>query len=117
MRQAVLANVERLYPELKTRIDLRNIAVARKPGAATLDFNRSFTGLSSLAKRDVSHGHGILVVKVKVATLDKLAKGRPAFVKIDAEGAECDALCGASGVLRNPPLISYLRRCGTSSQT
>lgn len=107
MCKAVLDNVDNIYPELKTRIDLRNVAVSRKPGNATFYFDRSFTGLSSLAKRDISQGHDIEAVKVKVTTLDKLVKDRPAFVKIDIEGAEYDALCGASRMLRTHPLIAF----------
>jgi hypothetical protein len=69
--------------------------------------DRSSTGLSSLAKRDVSQGHDVEAVTVKVTTLDKLVKGRPAFMKIDTEGAEYDALCGASKILRNGPLVAF----------
>lgn len=41
MRQAMLGLVERLYPKLKTRIDVHNVAVAGKPDTANLNFDRS----------------------------------------------------------------------------
>lgn len=71
-----------------------------------MSFDRSFTGLSSLAKWDVTQGHDVKAVTVKVTRRDKLVKGRPAFVKIDVEGAEDDGPCGATRMLRSHPLIA-----------
>lgn len=41
-----------------------------------------------MAKRDVMQGHDVKAVTGKVTTLDKLAKDRPAFVKINIQGGE-----------------------------
>ncbi|HVK82294.1 MAG TPA: FkbM family methyltransferase, partial [Verrucomicrobiae bacterium] len=100
-------NIDRLYPDLKKRVKLHNVAVSREPGVATFYFDKSATGLSSLAKREWSNGHEVEEMTVKVTTLDKLVKDRPDFVKIDIEGAEYDALCGAKKILKARPLIAF----------
>lgn len=105
--ETLLQNIRTIYPELETRIALKNVAVSSKPGMASFYLDKSYSGLSSLVERDVTHGHEIETTVVKVSTLNKLVKGRPAFIKIDIEGAEYDALRGAKKLLRRRPLMAF----------
>lgn len=102
-----LGNVAIHHRHLVDRIEPHNVAVSREAGEATFYWDHSSTGLSSLAKRDVSNGHEVEPTKVNVVTLDSLVSDPVQFIKIDIEGAEYDALCGATRLLESKPLIAF----------
>lgn len=102
-----LGNIVQYHPRLVDRIEILNVAVSNEPGTAQFYFDKSFTGLSSLARRDVSEGHEIEPTIVKLDTLDNLISEPVRFIKIDIEGAEYHALRGAGKLLQSKPLIAF----------
>jgi FkbM family methyltransferase len=85
-----------LDERIAERIDVRRQAVAARTGSVRFDA----TGTGSAAA-----GHGASEVDA-VALDDALREEALAFVKMDTEGSELDALRGAAGLLRvhQPPL-------------
>lgn len=79
-------------------VEVREIALAKEPGTATLAFNPREGGYGTLTPA----GDRERAIEVSVATLDGLVAGGlapPSFMKIDVEGLECDVLEGARATL------------------
>jgi FkbM family methyltransferase len=100
--RALLARNVALNPDVKPPI-VEPLAVAGQDGTVVL-FSGAGSAQSSIARSAASAGGGRAVteVTVGVTTLDRYLRERaltPAWVKIDAEGAEIRILRGARGVL------------------
>lgn len=101
------ANFERLRHNVALNgflhVECHEVAVADAPGRATLQLGRAATQgrLTALPGTPASVGSG--EVEVGVTTLDAVVAGGhppPDIIKMDIEGAEVEALRGASTVLR-----------------
>jgi FkbM family methyltransferase len=100
-----ISGYDRLY-----NLHLYNVAVSDHEGSATFCFVRDQPGLSSLADREVASVYQRDYYTVPVTTIDKVLVDFPrrvAFAKIDIEGAEYNALCGANRLLKSdrPPIV------------
>ncbi len=87
--------------DVTARVELHRVGVGRAAGRARMGGAEATTGLGYIVE-----GEG----DIPVTTLDALAgdrAGRIAFLKIDIEGGEADALAGAGAILAadSPPLI------------
>jgi FkbM family methyltransferase len=96
-------------------VTLVRSAIGRAPGAAEMSLNLDNPTISTLSKDFIAASHGTAAwqgeawpvsVEVPVTTLDALieAHGKPAFVKVDIEGFELEAL---SGLSQPVPALSF----------
>jgi FkbM family methyltransferase len=103
--QPALYRALRLLYRPDAGVTLVRAAVGRAPGRATMRINTANPTISTLseafieASRDAPRWQGEawpVSAEVEVMTLDALiaAHGRPAFVKLDIEGFEAEALAG-----------------------
>jgi FkbM family methyltransferase len=100
-----LANKYRDHPN----VEIRNTALADKPGRSGFLVLHKSLGMSGFKQRVGSGDQGAEEIKVEVDTLDRQASGlaRLDYIKIDIEGAEVSCLRGArETVKRCRPLIS-----------
>lgn len=86
-------------------LDLHEVALSDRPGRARFTVFEPGSGLASFTPED----GGGKSVDVAVTTLDALTQdldGDVAVVKLDIEGAEAKALCGAAGLIaRDAPVF------------
>lgn len=113
---------------LKTRVanpslqlDIATAAVSDRRGSAVLNIasgGRAANALSAFAGERTGFGSADAAVIVPTLTLDDLLEfSRPAFVKIDIEGAEVAALTGAARLLSEVrPTMVVEVECGHPSR-
>jgi FkbM family methyltransferase len=105
--QHAMAGVLRLLYGLSSAVAIEEVAVGREQGTARMLINADNPTVSSVSRAfvDAARGapgwesqHWTKSLEVTVTTLDALiAKhGRPAFIKLDVEGYEAEALEGMS---------------------
>jgi len=103
-----LANVARLEAGIKLN-DARNVTVHKCAITAERGSRKLYSHNASNMWTLVPELGGALSVDVQCRALDELSRdlGRPDVIKIDVEGAECDALRGGSELLtqHRPKLI------------
>jgi FkbM family methyltransferase len=102
-------------------VELREVALAERPGRLEMQMFEPGSGFSSFAPADASRAR---TVEVEVTTLDRVAGGlleRTRLVKLDVEGAELRALQGAGALIERarPDFIvelepEHLARQGSS---
>ena len=92
-----------------SNVEIRNIALAEKPGRSKFLILHKALGMSGFRQRADSGDQGAEEITVEVDTLDHQAAdlGRLDYIKMDIEGAEISCLRGArQTVNRYRPLIS-----------
>src|SRR5262249_40387594 len=95
-------------------------ALGAAPGSARLRVHREWSGLNTLAPRDVTWNRKTLradaIIDVPITTLDAHAATEDLehidFLKIDVEGFELDVLRGARGLLRDGRVRQILLEIG-----
>jgi FkbM family methyltransferase len=103
--QPALHRTLRLLHGRDTGVTLLSAAVGRVPGRATMRINTANPTISTLSDEFIEASRGAsgwqgeawpVSAEVEVTTLDALiaAHGRPAFIKLDIEGFEAEALAG-----------------------
>jgi FkbM family methyltransferase len=103
--QPALHRTPRLLHGRDTGVTLLSAAVGRVPGRATMRINTANPTISTLSDEFIEASRGAsgwqgeawpVSAEVEVTTLDALiaAHGRPAFIKLDIEGFEAEALAG-----------------------
>ena len=103
--QPALVTVLRLIYGRKSDVKIEAVAVGRDSGTTALMINRDNPTVSTASRDFVGAAHGALgweaqrwtkTVNVPLTTLDALIArhGTPAFIKIDVEGFEAEALAG-----------------------
>lgn len=103
--QPALHRTLRLLHGRDTGVTLLKAAVGRVPGRATMRINTANPTISTLSDAFIEASRGAsgwqgeawpVSAEVEVTTLDALiaAHGRPAFIKLDIEGFEAEALAG-----------------------
>jgi FkbM family methyltransferase len=93
----------------RSNVDIRNMALADKPGRSAFLVLHKALGMSGFKQRAGSGDQGAEKITVEIDTLDRQASDlrRLDYIKIDIEGAEIDCLRGArQTVNRFRPLIS-----------
>jgi FkbM family methyltransferase len=109
--QRAMANVLKLLYGLNRKVLIEQVAVGREPGRVRMLINADNPTVSSVSKVFVDAARDAPgwetqrwtgSAEVNVTTLDELiAKhGRPAFIKLDVEGYEAEALRGMSQAVR-----------------
>ncbi|HET7696960.1 MAG TPA: FkbM family methyltransferase [Vicinamibacterales bacterium] len=95
------AVVEQLPPDVRARVDCRQVALGAE--ARTLYLDATGTAASA-ARTDAAAG----AVAVQAETIDALVgQERPTFIKLDIEGFEVEALHGARGTIRrHDPILA-----------
>jgi FkbM family methyltransferase len=113
--QHAMTRVLRLLYGLSRKVTIEEVAVGREPGRARMLINTDNPTVSSVSEAFVDAARGApgwetqswtKSAVIDVTTLDALiAKhGRPAFIKLDVEGFEAEALRGMS---RAVPALSF----------
>lgn len=103
--QGVHQQTLRYLGETSSGIAIEQVAVGAAPGQLTLYADNEGSGLASLYERDLTHVGTSITHKevVRVTTLDALAEKHSvrhiAFLKLDLEGHELEALKGANDLL------------------
>jgi FkbM family methyltransferase len=103
--QPPLVKVLRLLYGLRSGVAIEPVAVGQAPGEIELRINVDNPTVSTASAQFVSAAKGAAgwdtqawtkIARVRVTTLDALIArhGRPAFIKIDVEGFEAEALAG-----------------------
>jgi FkbM family methyltransferase len=136
--QPALQRVLRLLYGRDPRVVLVPAAVGRAGGTAEMKINPANPTLSTLSDAFIAASRGAVgwqgeswsrTVGVPVTTLDALiaAHGRPAFIKLDVEGFEAEALGGLSQAvpalsfefttIQRAVAVACLERCATLGYT
>lgn len=89
--------VESLDSEIARRVEPINVAVSSRPGRMGFHANGAVTAR-------LSEDGEVLVDCVRID--DLVGKREPTFIKMDIEGAEMDALQGATETIQRRPLLS-----------
>jgi FkbM family methyltransferase len=95
-----------------SNIQVLQVALGKEESHAIFQYVPELSGWSGLQKRkDLSPTYKVELIDVQVCTLDKLFEGvrRPiAFIKLDLEGGEFDALRGARQILiTDRPIVVF----------
>lgn len=103
IHQPTLSTLREAY----SRVTIEHVAVGATPGQLTLYADKEGSGLASLYERDLTHVGAVMSYQedCQVTTLDALADKHNlhhiAFLKLDLEGHELEALKGAKSLLES----------------
>ena len=81
----------------KTNIEFIEVGFSEKEGEANVSISEQCTALNDPNAPDLT--------TIKLVPLDNYAAFKPSYVKIDIEGAEVDALAGASEIINQKPAM------------
>ena len=108
------------YVHLMSLIEIHSCGVSDSDRVVPFYFAPEVAGLSGLRRRKVLSSHKVEPFDVRLTTIDRICSHVTSgirFIKIDIEGAEYDALRGASETIhRNQPLIAFEHALSTPDE-
>jgi FkbM family methyltransferase len=115
--ERIVADLHAHYPHLVRTVEFHRCGVSDSEKVVPFYFAPGAAGLSGLRRRDILSAHQVERFDVPLTTIDRIcahSTARISFIKIDIEGAEYEALRGASETIRrHQPLIAFEHSLGT----